>query len=157
MPAVTDKPLRILNPIPQENIENFKTELFVENALQLTELTNIVGNNHLTNAQWHSSCTKLDHLIQKNSDKIQDTCSAPPFPDLTSRTSQQGGFLPRKLQKKWKQHLSTYHLIRKAIYTIKNSPNWPTHPIIDKLKNHTQVHIPPPPQLRTIPTRMDKK
>ena len=88
MPAITDKPPRILNPIPQENIENFKTEFFVENALQLTELTNIVGNNQPTNAQWHSLCTKLDHLIQKNSDKIQDTCSTPPLPYLTSRTSQ---------------------------------------------------------------------
>ena len=33
----------------------------------------------------------------------------------------------------------------KTIYTIKNSPNWSTRPIIDKLKNHTQVTIPPPP------------
>ena len=95
--------------------------------------------------QWQTSCTKLDHLIQKISDKIQYTCSAPPLPDLTNRTRQQGGFLPRKLQKKWKRHLSAYHLIMKTIYTIKNTPNWPTHPIIEKLQNHTPVNIPPPP------------
>ena len=43
------------------------------------------------------------------------------------------------------QYLSTYHLIRKAIYLIKNSSQWSTHPIIEELKNHTQVNIPPPP------------
>ena len=35
--------------------------------------------------------------------------------------------------------------MRKAIYLIKNSPNWPPHSIIEELKNHTQVTIPPPP------------
>jgi hypothetical protein len=88
----------------------------------------------------------FDHLIQKISDKIQDTCSAPPLPDLTNRTSQQGGFLPRKLQKKWKNHLSIYHFIRKVIYIVKNVPNWQTHPIIVEIRNHTQTPIPPPHQ-----------
>ena len=88
---------------------------------------------------------KFDLLIQKITEKNQDTCSAPPLPDLTNRTAQQGGFLPRKLQKKWKNHLSTYHLIRKAIYLIKNTPNWQTHPIIAELHNHTHTPIPPPP------------
>ena len=134
-----------MNPIPPANIDNFKTEFFEENAIQLNELITILSQDQLDIMQWQTSCTKLDHLIQKISDKIQDTCSAPPLPDLTNRTSQQGGFLPRKLQKKWKQHLSTYHLIRKAIYTIKNTPNWPTHPIIEELQNHTQVNIPPTP------------
>ena len=144
IPPATDKPPRILNPIPQMNIEKFKTKFFGENALQMNELTNTLSNEHITEDQWQSSCTKLNYLIQKNSDNIQDTCSAPPLQDLTNRTSQQGGFLPRKLKKKWKKYLSTYHLIRKAIYLIKDSPNWPTHPIIEELKNHTQVNIPPP-------------
>ena len=148
MPPTTVKPPRILKPIPQINIEKFKTEFFEENAPQINELTNTLLRDQLSNDQWQTSCTKLEHLIQNISNKIQDTCSAPPLPDLTNRTSQQGGFLPRKLQKKWKQYLSTYHLIRKAIYQIKNIPNWQTHPIIDELENHTQITIPPPPKSR---------
>ena len=145
MPQVEAKPPRILNPIPQTNIDKFKIEYFEENTLQINELTNMLRNDQITNDQWQSACAKLDHLIKNISDTIQNTCSAPPLPILTQRTTQQGGFLPRKLQKQWKNHLSTYHLTRKAIYLIKNSPNWPTHPIIDELKNHTQVDIPPPP------------
>jgi hypothetical protein len=137
MPLVLDKPPRILNPIPQINIEKFKTNFFEENTLQINELTNTLNNEQITEEQWHTSCTKLDYLIQKISDNIQDTCSAPPLPVLTNHTSQQGGFLPRKLQKKWKKYFSIYHLIRKAIYLIKNTPNWSTHPIIEELKNHT--------------------
>jgi hypothetical protein len=144
MPPTTDRPPRILNPIPQANIEIFKTKFFEENSLQINELTNTLKNVQITNDQWQSSCTTLDNLILKIYDKIQDTCSAPPLPNLTNRTAQQGGFLPRKLKKNLKNYLSTYHLIRKAIYLIKNSSNWTTHPIIEELKNHTQVVIPPP-------------
>ena len=87
-PPTTDKPPRILNPIPQENIEKFKTEFFEENTLQLNHITNTLNQDQLTDEQWQTTCTKFNHLIQKISDKIQDTCSAPPFPVLTNRTSQ---------------------------------------------------------------------
>ena len=53
--------------------------------------------------------------------------------------------MPRKIQKQWKKHLSTYHLIRKTIYLAKHNPQWLTHPIIEELKNHTHTNIPPPP------------
>jgi len=43
------------------------------------------------------------------------------------------------------KHLSTYHLIRKAIYNIKNSTNWQDHPILEELQNHSHTNIPPPP------------
>ena len=128
------------------NIEKFKTEFFEENATQINELTNTLLNDQLTNTQWQLSCSQMDQLIAKISDKIQETCSAPPLQTLTPRTSQQGGFLPRKLQKKWKKHLYTYHLIRKAIYLTRNSPNWQTHPIIEELTNHNHINIPPPNQ-----------
>ena len=123
MPPTTDRPPRILNLIPQVNIEIFKTIFFEENALQINELTNTLKNVQITNDQWQSSYTTLDNLILKISDKIQDTFSAPPLPYFTNHVAQQGGFLPRKLQKKWKDYLSTYHLIRKTIYLIKNYPN----------------------------------
>ena len=54
-------------------------------------------------------------------------------------------FSTKKTPKKWRNYLSTYHLIRKVIYLVKNSPNWLTHPMIEELKDHTQVVIPPPP------------
>ena len=100
IPPTTEKPPRILNPIPQINIERFKTEFFEENAPELNEFTSTLIKNQLTKEQWQTTCIMFDHLIQKISDKIQETCSAPPLPDLTNRTSQQGGFLPRKLKKK---------------------------------------------------------
>ena len=140
-----NKPPRILNPIPQANMDKFRIEYSEENALLINELTTLLSIDHLTDNQWQNSCTQLDELIHNISDKIQETCSAPPLPTLTTHTSQQGGFLPRKLQKTWKKHLSTYHLIRKAIYISKNSPNWQTHPIIEELHNHTNTIIPPLP------------
>jgi len=69
-------------------------------------------------------------------------CSVPPLLQLTNHTSQQGNFLPRKLQKKWKALLSTYHPIKKTIYITKHRPNRTTHSIIEELHNYTYVHIP---------------
>jgi len=138
---VQNKPPRILNPIPQENIENFKTQFFEEHMLQINELTNTLTNEHLTGHQWQSTCNVLDHLIQSITNKMLINCSAPPLPPFTNRTSQQGGFLPRKLQKQWKAHFSTYHLIGKVIYITKHTPNWTTHPIIEELHTPTGLHF----------------
>ena len=88
MPPITDRPPRMLNPIPQANIEKFKTKFFEENALQINELTNTLSSDQITNDQWQTTCTNLDHIIQRISDITQDTCSAPPLPTLTNRTSQ---------------------------------------------------------------------
>ena len=61
-------------------------------------------------------------------------------PHITTRR-----FPTEKTKKKWKKHLYTYHLIRKAIYLTRNSPNWQAHPIMNELINHTHTNIPPPP------------
>ena len=53
--------------------------------------------------------------------------------------------MPRKLQKLWKKHIKTYHLIRKAIYITNNTINWRNHPIMYELNSHTHINIPPPP------------
>ena len=58
-----NKPPRILNPIPQENIEKLKILFFEENSLRINELTTILMNEQLTDNQWQTSCTKIDHLI----------------------------------------------------------------------------------------------
>ena len=47
-----------MNPIPQENLENFNTEFFEENATQLNEITTLLSNNHLTNDRWHITYTQ---------------------------------------------------------------------------------------------------
>ena len=136
---------RIMNPIPQENIEKFKTKFFEENAIQLNNITTLLVLDQLTQNQWQSACAQMDHIIQKISEKIENTCSATPIPTLTNRISRQGGFLPRKLQKIWKKHIKTYHLIRKGIYVTNNNINWRTHPIMHELNNHNHISIPPPP------------
>jgi hypothetical protein len=87
----------------------------------------------------------MDIIVDNISKTIEDTCTAPPIPTLTNQTSKQGGYLPRKLQIKWKKELSTYHIIRKAIKTITQNTNWRTHPILTNLQKHQLVEIPNPP------------
>ena len=134
-----------MNPIPQENLEKFKTIFFEENAIQLNNITNLLSLDQLTENQQQLACSQLDHIIQKISETIENTCCTTPIPTLTNRASQQGDFLPRKLQKLWKKHIKTYHLIIKAIYITNNTINWCNHPIMYELNSHTHINIPPPP------------
>lgn len=99
----------------------------------------------LTDPQWCHACNKLETLIENISVIIQNTCIAPPVQPFTQHTIQQGGYLPMKLQKEWKKHLSTYHLIRKAIYILQHILNSTTHPIILQLQNQPHIQIPLPP------------
>ena len=133
---------RIMNPIPQENLEKFKTKFFEENAIQLNNITTLIALDQLTQNQWQSTYAQMDHIIQKISETIENTCSAAPIPTLTNRASRQGDFLPKKLQKIWKKHIKTYHLIRKGIYVTNNNINWRTHPIMHELNNHNHISIP---------------
>jgi hypothetical protein len=108
--------------------------------------------NHLTTEQWHLACNSLDTLTDNITTTVLETCSAPPIPILPHRIANQGGYLPKKSQKIWKTHLSTYHLIRKLIYIINNNHNWRTHPIVThEIRNHSYTPIPPPPHLSQSP------
>ena len=98
-PPPTTRTTKIMNPIPQENLEKFKTIFFEENAIQLNSITNLHSLDQLTENQWQSACSQLDHIIQKIFETIESTYNTTPIPTLTNRTSQQGDFLPRKLQK----------------------------------------------------------
>ena len=122
-PPPTTRTAKIMNPIPQENLEKFKTIFFEENAIQLNSITDLLSLDQLTENQWQSACLQLDHIIQKISETIESTCNTAPIPTLMNRISQQGGFLPRKLQKPWKKHIKTYHLIRKTIFITNNIIN----------------------------------
>ena len=135
---------KIMNPIPQEHLEKFKTIFFEENAIQLNNITDLLSLDQLNENQWQSTCSQLDHIIQKISETIVNACSTTPIPTLTNRTSQQRGLLPRKLQKLWKKYIKTYHLIRKAIYITNNTINWHNHSIMYELNSHTHINIPPP-------------
>ena len=134
-----------MNPILQEKLEKFKTIFFEENAIQLNNITDLLSLNQLTENQWQSACSQLDHIIQKISETIESTCNTTPISTLTNRISQQGSFLPRKLQKLWKKHIKAYHLIRKTIYITNNTINWRNHPIMYELNSHTHINIPPSP------------
>ena len=143
---------RILNPIPPENLERFNINFFEKNSIQINALTTLLENHdHLTNNQWQNACDSLDTIIKRILQTIEETCSATPIPSLTTRTTQQRGFLPRKLARQWKKYLLTYHLIRKTIYITKNDPNWLTHPILYEIHNHQHVHIPNPFTTNTSP------
>ena len=144
IPPPTPNTTKILNPILQENLEKSKTIFFEENAIQLNNINDLLSLDQLDENQWQSACSQLDHIIQKITETITNTCSTTPIPSLTNRTTQQGGFLPRKLQKTWKKHIKTYHLIRKAIYVTNNTINWRNHPIMSELNSHIHTNIPPP-------------
>jgi hypothetical protein len=142
----TIPPPKLLNPIPEENITKFNIKFHENNQLIMNALGTLLQHNQLTDTQWQEACTSLDTLISNISTTLQDTCISPlPINPLTPRTTQQGGYLPRKLKKQWKKHLSTYHIIRKAIYITKYSPTWHTHPLILNLHTHQHVQIPPSP------------
>ena len=85
-------------------------------------------------------------LTDNISNAVIATWSAPPIPILPNHIAKQGGYLPKKFQKQWKLNFSTYHLICKAIYIIKNNPSCQTHPIVTQgIINHPHVNLPPPP------------
>ena len=146
-------PSRILNPIPPENIEKFNIIFFEENSEKIKVLTTLLENHqHLSLDQWTEAYTTLDHIINKISETIEKTCKVNPLPNLTNRTAQQGGFLPRKLAREWKRYLNTYHLIRKTIYIARHDPLWQAHPILNDIRNHQHVSIPHPPVTTAPPT-----
>ena len=151
-PPTNTSPTRILNPIPPENLEKLNITFFEENSTQLKALTTLLENHqHLTSDQWQNACTALDYIINKISETIERTCKAYPLPNLTTRTSQQGSFLPRKLAREWQIHLNTYHLIRKAIYIVQHDPHWQVHSILNDIRNHQHVNIPQPPVTAASP------
>jgi hypothetical protein len=152
-PLTNTPPIRILNPIPPENIEQFNITFFEENSTQINTLTTLLENHqHLNPNQWTEACITFDHIVEKISETIVKTCQADPLPNLTNRTSQQGGFLPRKLAREWQRHLNTYHLIRKTIYIAQHDPMWQTHPILNDIRNHKHISIPHPPVTTAPPT-----
>ena len=63
-PPANTTPIRILNSIPPENLENFNIEFFEVNSAQLNELTNLLENhNHLALDQWQEACLALDNIV----------------------------------------------------------------------------------------------
>ena len=76
----------------------------------------------------------------------------PPTTHTNTPHSSAKRLLTKKTTKKnEKKHLSTYHPIRKAIYITKTIPLWQNHPVIEVLKNHNHITIPPPPHPNTNP------
>jgi hypothetical protein len=109
------------------------SKFFEANSHHIVDLTNLLQNATITDQQWEHTCTKLDTLIHNISNTINNTCTTTPLPILTQRTTQQGRYLPRKLQKQWKQHLATDQLTCKTIYLTQHTPNWRAHPLILRL------------------------
>jgi hypothetical protein len=145
-PTPSNNKPKILNPIPHENINMFCIKFSETNTNQIRQLTNTLQNNtKLSQNQWQQVCDEMDQMVQNISKIIEDTCSVPPIPTLTSLTNKQGGYLPRKLQKLWKKELSTYHIIRKIIKLTTQDTNWRIHPLINNIQNHPHATIPNPP------------
>jgi exonuclease III len=97
---ISNKP-KILNSIPPKNISQFCIKFSEKNTTLIHQLINILQNNtKLPYSQWKHVCEQMDIIVENISKIIEDTCTAPPIPTLTNQTSKQGGYLPRKLQKK---------------------------------------------------------
>jgi hypothetical protein len=130
-PTSNNNTPKILNPIPPENINMCCIKFLEKHNTQIQQIINILKNNAtLPQNQWQQVCTEMDQMVHNISKIIEETCIAPPIPTLTSLTTKQGGYLPRKLQKIWKKEISTYHIIRKAIKITTQDTNWRTHRLI---------------------------
>ena len=121
MPKLTP---RILNPIPKENLKNFHTQFFETNSNQINELIQLLEHNdHLTEDQWHTTCTSLDTLISNISTLVLETCSVPPILTIPNRIANQGATYPRNYKRNGKTTFQPTILSEKTIYTIKNNQN----------------------------------
>jgi hypothetical protein len=86
-PTTNNKP-KILNPIPPKNNNMFCIKFSETNTNQIQRLTNRLQNNTtLSQNQWLQLCLEMDQMIQKISELIEDTYTAPPIPTLTRLTS----------------------------------------------------------------------
>ena len=126
------KPLQILNPIPLHNIDKLNIQFLENNSTYIDILIWLLNNDAFTNIQWQNACYSLDSLIINITTLVQTTCSASPIPSLSLQTTTQGGYLPQKLQRKWKKHLFTYHTIRKALGEV--TLLWSSKPRASKIR-----------------------
>ena len=137
---------KLLDSIPQENLDECNTMLFTNNSTTIGQLTQfLLDNEDLNPQQWTQVCNTMKHITNKLTEIVLQTCNNLPKPTLTNQVAQQGSYLPGKLQKKWIKHITTYHIIRKAISIIKYNTQWRTHPCINSLLKHIHTKIPPPP------------
>ena len=141
----TTCPTRIMNPIPPETVEQVTTIFFDENAIVQNTITTLLSVDQLPDKHWLLACSELQHIIQKISRTTENTCSTTPLLVLTNRAAQQRRFLPQTVQKIWKTHFKTYHLLRKPIYITHNTINSRNHGILYEIISHTDINIPPPP------------
>ena len=103
--------LRLLNPISKDKLDAFIQHFFTQHSLLIDELTTLLQPSHLSLAQWNNACSQLDLIILLLSSTLQQTCIAPPIPTLTTHTNHLDGYLPRNIQKTWKntfQHITLY-------------------------------------------------
>ena len=87
-PPTITRTTRIMNPILQESLGKFKTNFFDENEIQLNNIVTFISQDNLTQNQWQSACSQMNHIIHKISKIIEKSCSAMPIPTLTNRASQ---------------------------------------------------------------------
>ena len=144
--TVTNTP-RITYPIPPNNLQNLQTTFLDKQNLAIENLTQILQQNHLTITQWEDAQHKFQEITNSLTQCIEQTCMTPPTPPLPNRVKSQGGFLPRTLQKKWKQQLKIYHHIEKAIRSACQNPHALLHnnSNISNLQLIQTINIPPLP------------
>jgi hypothetical protein len=65
----TDNPARtnrILNPIPQTNLDSFNISFFSTHSLEIENLTHLLKSHEtLSNHQWQEACHALDNIINQ--------------------------------------------------------------------------------------------
>jgi len=130
---------RIPNTIPLNTMKSLIMEFMTTNDLTIYNLSQTLNNTHiLPPEQWNNTIKSMDQLIENLSNIFVKTCAKPPPPPLTTLNKKQGGFLPQKLQSKWKKQLRIYHNNRKAIYIANHDTNWLQHPHIQHTTNNLE-------------------
>jgi hypothetical protein len=137
---------KLSNPILPIQIQAFHA-LFRErttNIMQsITQTLNTQGK--LSKLEWKIACQKLKKLIKHITKIVEETCTTKAYPTLTNQPEKQGGYLPRKQQKKWKYCINICHSVKSIIRILTQNAQWRNHPYILNILQTLQNKIPQPP------------
>jgi hypothetical protein len=137
---------KLSNPILPIQIQAFHA-LFRErttNIMQsIIQMLNTQGK--LSKLEWKIACQKLKKLIKHITKIVEETCTTKAYPTLTNQPEKQGGYLPRKQQKKCKFCINICHSVKSIIRILTQNAQWRNHPYILNILQTLQNKIPQPP------------
>lgn len=120
---------------PQTNLQKLQT-MFLEEKHAINGQPYKHSTPQATHPQQKENAQEqFQEIINSLTKCIKQTCMANPPSPLTTRARNQGGFLPIKQEKLWKNQVRIHHSILKAIWATYNHPHASNHPYLVALKS----------------------